>query len=113
MYSIRVLPNVQHPPISRHRIKQRPFRATPVPSPSPKPSTVVSDVERLLDKAIEHANEACNSENARDTDCVIAWDEVNDLTKAYRQIVEKEKKEDIEEQDFITRLTPNSWDVLI
>lgn len=108
MHSIRILPNVQHAPISRHRTKQRPIRATP----TPKPSTVISDVERLLDKAIEHANEACGADNSRDIDCVVAWDEVNDLTKAYRQAVEKEKKEEIED-DFMTRLTPNSWDVLI
>jgi hypothetical protein len=69
-------------------------------------------VERLLDEAIKHANEACGAEDSRHTDCVIAWDEVNDLTKAYRQIVEKEKKEEVQD-DFITRLTPNSWDVLI
>jgi hypothetical protein len=114
MYSIRVVPNVQHPPISRHRNRQRPFRAIPTPSssPSPKPSTAVSDVERLLDKAIKHANEACCSENSQDIDCLIAWDEVNDLKKAYRQVVEKEKKEKMGD-DFMTRLTPNSWDVLI
>lgn len=108
MYSVRILPNVQHPPIPRPRTTQRPIRATP------KPSTVLSDVESLLDKAIQHANEACGADNSRDTECVIAWDEVNDLTKAYHQVVEKEKKEEVKaEDDFITRLTPNSWDVLI
>jgi hypothetical protein len=112
MYSIRVLPNVQRPPIPRHRNRQRSFRAIPTPSSSPKPSTTVVDVERLLDEAIRHANEACGAEDSRDTDCVIAWDEVNDLTKAYRQIIDKEENEK-KEQDFMTRLTPNSWDVLI
>lgn len=112
MYSIRILPNVQHPPIPRPRTKQRPIRATP--APTPKPSTVASDIECLLDKAIEHANEACGADNSRDTDCIIAWDEVNDLTKAYHQAVDKEKKEEVKaEDDFMTRLTPNSWDVLI
>lgn len=79
----------------------------------------------LLKQAIDAANETCLSPDAKDIECSVKWDEVHELTKAYRNAVEqqKESRESQENQEEMTVLeppfnyppikNPNSWDVLL
>lgn len=47
-------------------------------------------IEEMLRNAIKKANEVCVS-SANDKACMLQWDEVCDLSKAYHRAVEAEK----------------------
>lgn len=56
-------------------------------------------VGALLKNSIEKANLMCNSQYVQDVECMVQWDEVAELTSAYRHTKEKlqyaQKKIDI------------------
>jgi len=87
---------------------------------SRKPEEIIP----ILKDAIDHANEACVSTTT--VECAIKWDEVDELTKAYRKAVEAVDAVDaldakeLEEETVTTTLynfppvkNANSWDVLL
>ena len=48
-------------------------------------------IQEMLREAIKKANEVCVS-SSNDKECMLQWDEVCDLSKAYHKAVEFEKK---------------------
>lgn len=90
---------------------------------SQKPEAIVP----LLKQAIDNANKTCMSPSTKDIECIIKWDEVDELTKAYRKAVEHVKLSDEAEQEQVQeemtflgktykyppQKNANSWDVLM
>lgn len=63
----------------------------------------------LLKTAIENANIVCIDPVNSDTECMIMWDEVDEITKALHKTIENKKCD--EEKD--KKMVDNSWDVLM
>ncbi len=54
-----------------------------------KSSKTPQELNYLMRDAIQQANAACNDPDTHDLDCMLQWDAVDEITKAYNKAVDE------------------------
>lgn len=60
-----------------------------------KSSKTPQELNNMMRDAIQQANAACNDPDTRDLDCMLQWDAVDDITKAYNKAVDEVTSQDV------------------
>lgn len=74
------------------------------------------EIKDLLRKELAKANDVCCDMNKTDLDCMLQWDVIDDLSHAYRNAVEDEKRKQDElnekiDKEYIWDTSKKTFDI--